>query len=107
MGSTLEAQKKKAPPPKKQKVPRNKKYIEAHHEGLTSFPIERNIWSDMPENPTSPKKFFGSLGRQHLIYRVPKDGKPPIVKGPERAEWVEDPILELNDGGMARKTRVF
>ena len=88
MGSTLEAQKKKAPKPKREK-------------------FTRDTWSDMPENPTLPRIYGGSKGYQHLIYRAPKDGKPPIVKGPERGELVEEPLLELNDGGMARKTRVF
>ena len=94
MGSTLEAQKKRAPKPKREK-------------------FTRDTWSDMPENPTLPRIYGGSKGYrgkarpEHLIYRAPKDGKPPVVKGPLKVELVEEPLLELNDGGMARKTRVF
>jgi hypothetical protein len=90
MGSTLEAQKKKAPKPKREKY-------------------HRDTWSDMPEKPTLPRIYAGSKGPQHLIYRVPKDGKPPVEKGP----WKEggpnelDRMFEASDGGIARNTRVF
>ena len=114
MGSTLEAQKKKAPTPKKRVVVTpDKPYYSSKSLGkgfeqrLPSAISSAQFRGSSPFGKASPRAALQDVVASGINLFRDKEGK----RGSRLAEMAAPKILERslkrNDGGMARKTRVF
>ncbi len=112
MGSTLEAQRKKAPKPKPKKkrvtVSPGKPYY-------SSKEIKRGFETTLPSAVVAEELREGPMGMMSPKAAILKTGirvgrmmEPDEVDvGSRLAEKTAKEIIKRNDGGMASKTRVF
>ena len=110
MGSTLEAQKKKAPKPKKQKIT-----VTPGQPYYSSKAIKRGFETTLPSAVEAERSRQGPMGMMSPRAAILKTGirvgrmmEPDEVDvGSRMAEKAAEEIVKRNDGGMASKTRVF
>tara|TARA_R110000787_G_scaffold132765_2_gene245038 strand:- start:29 stop:361 length:333 start_codon:yes stop_codon:yes gene_type:complete len=110
MGSTLEAQKAKAPKPKKQtetvspgKPFYSSKAVQRGFEATLPSAVEAERSRQLPTGMMSPTAAILKTG-----IRVGRMMEPDEVDvGSRLAEKAAKETIKRNDGGIARKTRVF
>ena len=111
MGSTLEAQKKKAPKPKNKKVTVSpgKPYYSSStlrsgfETALPSANLSETYKKSSPFGKYSPRAALLTGARKLGASYAPEE----YAKGSRLAEKVAKEEIKRNDGGIARKTRVF
>jgi hypothetical protein len=110
MGSTLEAQKKKAPKPKKQVVvtPGNPYYSskslrKGFEQRLPSAVSSAQLRQTSPVGRMSPRAGVQDAVAGVMDFFRDDEGKV----GSRHAEKVADEYMRKNDGGMAYKTRIY
>jgi hypothetical protein len=113
MGSTLEAQKKKAPKPKTRKkeivVTPGKPYYSSKslrkgfEQRLPSADMSAQLRQTSPLGRASPRAAVLDVSAKAMDLFRSDEGKV----GSRHAEKVADEYLKKNDGGMAYKTRRF
>jgi len=110
MGSTLEAQKKKAPKPKKRIVVTpdkpyysSKSLEKGFKERLPSAISSAELRKRSPFGTSSPRAALQDVLAKGINLFRDEEGQ----RGSRTAEKVAKEVIKRNDGGMARKTRVF
>ena len=109
MGSTLEAQQKKAPKPKTIVVTPNKPYYSSEslrkgfEQRLPSADMSAQLRQTSPLGRASPRAAVLDVSAKDMDLFRSDEGKV----GSRQAEKVADEYLKKNDGGMAYKTRRF
>ena len=111
MGSTLEAQQKKAPKPKKKKIKvtsskpyySSKSLRKGFEQRLPSAVMSAQLRQTSPVGRMSPR-----AGVQDAVAGVMDLFRSDEGKvGSRQAEKVADEYMKRNDGGMAKNTRIF
>ena len=109
MGSTLEAQQKKAPKPKRIVVTPGKPYYSSKslrkgfEQRLPSADMSAQLRQTSPLGRASPRAAVLDVSAKAMDLFRSDEGKV----GSRHAENVAKKYLEKNDGGMAYKTRRF